>query len=130
MKNLENRVESVEELLSLTTGSSKKFNSGWVNLVESVDIHKGDKLVLDIGGTAKRVIIRLLPKGKSSDLSVGILPVVYEVPTNRNLAIELTDEHLGVSQISVHGGPKPWDKFPIEVDNGPATLESVRIQRH
>ncbi len=130
VKTLETRVASVEEGVSLLTGTSKKFGSGWVDFEKPIDLRKGDRLGLKIGGTAQKVLVRLLPAGKSPDLRIGVLPDQFVVPEDRNLFLDLQEDHLHISQISVHGGSSPWDSYFLGPDNGPATLEKVTLPRH
>ena len=128
LKKLETRVETVEDEVSLLTGKSKKHGSGWVSFDKPMDIKTGDKLELFIGGTAEKVVVRLLPEGKSQDFPIGILPEIFLVPDNRTLTVVMKENHSNVVHISVHGGSNPWGKFSLGENNGPATLEKVSFK--
>ena len=112
------------ETLSGTLGSSSDYGSGWIDLNRITDFKRGDKLKIKVGGTARTVRIRLLPKGKDPNRPIGLIGGAIEVPINRLIEIELADDHSGVEQISVHGGPKAWS-HKLGQDNGPAEIDSV-----
>jgi len=112
------------------TGSSSKWGSGWLDLAPPVDFAKGDRLRLLIGGTADRIIVRLLPKGISPDTSTGVLGGAIAVSKSRIAEVIIPGDRKQIVQISVHGGPNPWGRFPLGGANGPATLESAeRLKR-
>lgn len=113
------------ELLLGDTNVDRKYGSGWLDLDELTTLHAGASLQLKIGGSAKYVLVRLLPNGKSRDQKVGILGR-YPVPTGRLLVIPLKNDQSDIAQISVHGAPKAWD-LSLSPGNGPATLEQVEI---
>jgi hypothetical protein len=52
-------------------GSSSQWGSGWLNLASPRDFVKGDRLRLRVGGTAEKILVRLLAKGMSPDSSLG-----------------------------------------------------------
>lgn len=113
--------------LTGTIGFSSRWGSGWLDLEVVTDFRKGDRLRLTIGETADRILVRLLPKGVSPDESVGIIGGVVAVPKNRIVEVALDTDRKGITQISVHGGPNPWGRFPQGSGNGPATLEAVEL---
>lgn len=117
------------ELLSGDTGASSRWDSGWIDLDRPTNFKSGDKLRLTIGGTATKIKVRLLPKGRSSDTTAGMLPGTIAVPDARIVEMEIQGDRPQVVQISVHGGTNPWGKFPLGGDNGPATIESAEIIR-
>jgi len=119
---------SVQTLIG-ETGSSSRWGSGWLDLATNTDFTKGDRLRLTIGGTALRILLRLLPRGQSPDESVGIVGGPIAVPESRIVEISLNTDRRGIIQISVHGGPNPWGKFPLGGGNGPATLEAAELVR-
>lgn len=122
--------ESKSVTLNGQIGSSSKWGSGWLNLTPATDFAKGDLFQLKIGGTSNKILVRLLAKGQSSDSSVGIIGDAITVPKNRIVKIKLDSAQKGIIQISVHGGPNPWGKFPLGGANGPATLEAVKLIRN
>lgn len=113
------------ETLAGAIGSSSQWGSGWLDLAPPVDFTKGDRLKLLIGGTANKILVRLLPKGASPDTSAGIVGGAIDVPKSRIVEVTLPQDRKQVIQISVHGGPNPWGKFPLGGGNGPATIESA-----
>jgi hypothetical protein len=115
------------EPLSGRTGSSAQWNSGWIDLTQIRDFSRGQKLKLRVGGTARKVVIKLLSRDDSPDDAVGIDGGVRDVPKSRVLEVTLEQDHHQVRQISIHGGPNPWNRYPMGGGNGPATLESVEL---
>lgn len=125
----EAQANSQPKLLAGETGSSPKWGSGWIDLATAMDFAAGDKLRIRIGGTAKKVLVRLLPEGSFPDSTDGIVGGAFIVPGNRVVEVVLDKDRKGIIQISVHGGPNPWGKFPLGGGNGPATIESVTLIR-
>lgn len=117
------------KVLDGEVGSSSRWGSGWINLAAVTNFSAGDVLRLRIGGTANKVIVRLLPEGKSPDSSVGVVGGTIKVPENRIVDVTLDEDRRDIIQISVHGGPNPWDRFPLGGDNEGATLESAELVR-
>lgn len=105
--------------------SSSRWGSGWMDLAPPVDFQKGEKLKVQVGGTAKKVLVRLLPASASADSEAGVLGGAMDVPETRMLEVPLAQPHKQIKQISVHGGPNPWGKFPLGGGNGSATIVSV-----
>jgi hypothetical protein len=118
--------ETGGRLLSGDIGVSSRWRSGWLDLDTVTDFQKGDRLEIEIGGTAQRILVRLLPKGESPDESIGIIGGVVEVPVDRRVTVTIPDTWKDVVQISVHGGPNPWNRG-LGHNNGPATLVSARL---
>jgi hypothetical protein len=112
------------------TGSSSRWGSGWLDLSTTTDFLKGDRLRLSIGGTAEKILVRLLAKGQSPDSSAGIIGAAITVPKSRIVEVTLESPQKAIIQISVHGGPNPWGKFPLGGGNGPATVESACLIRN
>lgn len=117
------------ELLSGQTGVSSQWGSGWLDLDSPTNFKSGDKLRLTIGGTAKNIKVRLLPKGRAPDTTAGMLRGVIAVLESRTVEVELKSDRPQVVQISVHGGSNPWGKYPLGGANGPATLDSAELIR-
>ena len=113
------------ESLAGATGSSSKWGSGWLDLAPPVDFAKGERLKLLIGGSAKKVLVRLLPQGAPPDTTAGLIGGAITVSQSRVVEIKLPEDRKQVVQISVHGGPNPWKQFPLGGGNGPATIVSV-----
>ena len=121
--------ETESNILSGEFGSSSRWGSGWLDLATVTDFAAGDILRLRIGGTAKKILVRLLAEGKFPDSSVGIVGGAVTVPENRIVKVVLDNDRKGIIQISVHGGPNPWGRFPLGGGNGPATLEAAELIR-
>jgi hypothetical protein len=117
-------VAHAAEALPGTVGASPQYASGWIDFPQPVDFAKGDRLRLVIGGTATKILLRMLSKGHSRDSSDGLLGGVMDVPKTRVVELTLAEHRAQVVQVSVHGGPNPWGKFPLP-GNGPATLQAI-----
>jgi hypothetical protein len=107
-----------------TVGASPQYASGWIDFPQPVDFSKGERLRMVIGGSATKIIVRMLAKGQSGDSSDGLLGGVIDVPKTRVVELSLGEDRAQIVQISVHGGPNPWGKFPMP-GNGPATLQAI-----
>jgi hypothetical protein len=107
-------------------GSSSQWGSGWFDLASPRDFPKGERIQLHVGGTAEKILVRLLAKGMSPDSSRGLLGGTISVPEDRIVEVTVDVDRKSVTQISVHGGPNPWSK-PLGQTNGPATLEAVSV---
>lgn len=117
------------ESLAGKVGSSSQWGSGWLVLNQPTDFKEGDCLKITLGGTAKKVMLRLLPKGEAPESSTGIVGGPLDIPQGRTIEVKLSESRLQVIQISVHGGPNPWGNYPLGDDNGPATIASASIVR-
>ena len=106
-------------------GSSTQWDSGWIDLDVVTSFKRGDKLRLRVGGSANSILLRFLEKGDSPDDATGFDGGVINVPEDRVVQVILEEDHDDVVQISVHGGPNPWNLYPMGGDNGPATILSV-----
>ena len=122
-------MESSVRSLSGKTDASSRWGSGWLDLDTPTDFRKGDVLRLSIGGTAQKVLVRLLPQGRPPGSSTGILGGTISVPQNRVVEVTISSDRKGIIQISVHGGSNPWGKFSLGWDNGSATIESAELIR-
>ena len=120
-----NPQDIVAETLKGEMGSSRKWGSGWLDLSGMVNFQKGDRLELQIGGTAKKVLVRLLAKGVSPDSPSGIVGGPINVPSNRIVELRLDSDYESIIQISVHGHSNPWGLYDLGAENGPATLLKV-----
>lgn len=110
------------------TGVSSRWGSGWLDLDTAMDFLKGDRLRLTLGGTAAKIFVRLLPRGESPDESVWIIGGAITVPQSRIVEVTLPADRKQIIQISVHGGPSPWNRG-LGGGNGPATVEAVELIR-
>ena len=106
-------------------GVDQDHGSGYLDLKPIVSFHAGERLRIHVGGTAARVVVRLLPRGSSPDSANIIVSTGQVVPPGRVLDVALTQDYPNILQVSVHGGPAPWNLYPLGAHNGPATLLSV-----
>jgi hypothetical protein len=88
------------------------------------DLHRGTRLRLQVGGSAQKVVIRLLSQGDSPDSPSGIVGS-FDIPGDRTVTVTLDTDYRNVVQISIHGGVKPWRMFPLGGGNGPAYVTQV-----
>ena len=109
--------------------ASATWNSGWLDLATPMDLKSGQKLRLTVGGTARRIIVRLQPKGADPDSMSGVIPRVLSVPTDRVVELVIPADSPQIVQISVHGGTNPWNQFPLGSGNGSATLLRAELMR-
>lgn len=105
------------------TDESGEWGSGYIDLESMITLKKGTTLKVEVGGEAKKVLVRILVNGKSHDQAVGILGK-FDVPENRIVEVKLAQDFKNIKQISVHGSPKAWS-YSLGAANGNATLVSA-----
>jgi hypothetical protein len=101
-------------------GASAQWGSGWLDLSTRPKLSAGAKLRIAVGGSARKVLIRVLREGEGADSPTGVLGS-YEIPEDRVVVATAASPFENVKQISVHGGRRAWD-WQLGEDNGPATL--------
>jgi hypothetical protein len=121
------RAQSPGTTLRGTSESSPTWGSGWLNLTPPIDFRKGERLRLTLGGSATRVVVRLLPKDSQPDTTDGVIPSVMSVPKTRVIEVVIPNDSPQVKQISVHGGSNPWGQFPLGNKNGSATIVKAEL---
>ena len=104
-------------------GSSDEWGSGWIELERVTDFQAKSELRFEIGGTAEKILVRLLRAGADPNTDAGVLGK-YDIPGDRRLSVKLPNARPEITQVSVHGGPKPF-KRKLAPNNGGATIESV-----
>lgn len=105
------------------------WQASWMNLEPPINFKKGERLRLMFQGTAKNMVVRLLPQGALPDTSTGIVGGVRTAPENKTLEVILPEDRPSVVQISIHAGPKAWD-IELGPKNGHATLTGIdRVAR-
>jgi hypothetical protein len=109
-------------------GISEQWGAGWIEL-RPTDFRAGDILRLRVGGTAQRILVRLLARSQDPDSPVGILDDAISVPASRIVEVRLRRDYPGTVQISVHGRANPWGLYELGASNGPANLLSVDLIR-
>jgi hypothetical protein len=112
------------ERLQGQIGASPKWGSGWLDLAKTRDFSEGDRLRIQVGGAAKKVLVRVLRKGAEANTSEGVMGGIIEVPADRVIEVPIAATCKDVIQVSVHGGPRPWDQYDLGADNGAATLST------
>ena len=115
------------EVLQGTIGFSPPHKSGWIDLSPMIDFRRGDRLRLKIGGSATKIVVRLLSRDMDPNTPSGIEGDAVDVPENRIVEMVLQQDRKNIVQVSVHGGANPWGLFPLGGGNGPATL--LRVER-
>ena len=115
------------ETLKGEIGFSRKWGSGWLDLSKMMDFHKDDRLIMKLGGTAEKVLVRLLAKGISPDSTSGITGDTIIIPPNRIVELQLDSDYDNIIQISVHGKSNPWGLFNLGIKNGHATLLTCEL---
>lgn len=110
--------------------SSSEYLSGWLDLKQPVDLNKGDRLEIMIAGEAKKCLLRLLPDGEDPDGPSGLIRMTFEVPndSSRPLVVTLQESRAQITQISAHGGPKPFSRN-LGAGNGAARVTEVKLIR-
>lgn len=111
--------------VACTPGAAIQFGSGWCRFSVAVDFKKGERLRLAIGGSATKILVRLLPRGADAATPIGVIPTPVSVPSNRFVEMIVPYDAATTDQISVHGGPNPWEQYPLGAGNGPATITGV-----
>jgi hypothetical protein len=106
------------------TGASLSDASGWLDIA-ATDFASGDHLVITIGGPATAVVVRLLPKNGDPSKPDMIVAEKLAVRTDHTVDVLLANDYKEIVQVSVHGGPAPWNMFNLGDSNGAATLVKV-----
>jgi len=114
-----------QTLVSCQPEASSQWKSGWCDFSTPVTFKKGERLRLAIGGSAKNIIVRLLPKGADATTPIGVIPTPFTIPKSRFLELTVPHDAPAIVSISVHGGPSPWGQYDLGAHNGPATVTGV-----
>jgi hypothetical protein len=110
--------------LSCRLGSSSQFGSGWCDLEAPTTFAAGTCLKLQVGGSARQVVVRLLARGQDPNEAVGVVGGAQSVPATRLLVLKLPRTFPNTIQLSVHGNSSAW-QFSLGTQNGPADLLGV-----
>jgi hypothetical protein len=102
------------------------FGSSQLTLQSPLNLRLGDKLVFSVTGGAARVVVRALPTGEGPQKDRIIIDDRAAV-VNGVVTIVVKQDVAGTVALSVHGGPKPWNKYDLGIGNGPAFITSVRL---
>ncbi len=111
-------------------------DSGWLDLLQPISFQRGDQLKLTLGGTVKKILVQLSPKGTISqkkqepDEPVGIIgsfDVVESDTGTKIVKLILDADHPSIVRISVHGGSNPYGLLPFsDAQNGRITLLNAK----
>lgn len=110
------------QALGCSYGWSDQWGSGWCDIQPPMNLVDGSCIKLSIGGTANKVLVRVLRDGENPNVAIGLLGDPLSVPKDRKIIIKLGRTYSNVVQISVHGGRKPWN-ISLGNNNGPAKLD-------
>jgi len=111
-----------------SAGKDPRWKSGWIDFAQPTNFYKGDQLRLSVGGTVGKVVVRLLDDPGRADSPEGVIGV-FTVGSDRIVRITLDTDYRGIQQISVHGGPNPWNLYDLGGGNGAATLSAAQVIR-
>src|SRR5688572_5828472 len=112
-----------------SNGRSGEGGSGWLDLASPMDVVAGDTLRFVVAGSARRVVLRLLPKGAAADSPTGIIGE-YTVGPGGRIQVVVAQAARQIVQFSVHGMRNPWGLYDLGAANGPAIIISVRSEEH
>jgi hypothetical protein len=102
------------------------YGSSQLTLQSPLSVRTGDKLIISITGGAARVVVRALPTGEAPQRDRIIIDDRAAV-INGIVTVVVKQDVAGTVALSVHGGPKPWNKYDLGIGNGPAFITSVRL---
>lgn len=105
-------------------GRNPQYKSGWIELKNPRSFRPDDKIKLEIGGDANRILVRFLHRdGDPNSLSSSNWQVASIPPANRKIEVIIDGKYPDIEQISVHGGADPFGMgFNFPENNGDATL--------
>jgi serine/threonine protein kinase len=104
-----------------TIGADVEIGSGWMDFGNPIQLPKGTKLRLTLGGDAECVAIRLLEASVSPDMNTGVVHEEKGLPSNRVIDFVIGADYENVIQLSVHGR-RPWNHCSSVAENGAATI--------
>ena len=83
-------------------GSGNGWCAAWLDLVQTRNFSRGDRLCIRaLGGP--NYLVRLKPAGSPGSSPAGIEGAIRQVPQDGSvIEVELSQDHPGVDQISVH----------------------------
>ena len=115
--------------LDCELGSSTRWGSSWCNLKPPADFSGGSTVEINIDPDgAKVVLVRFLSSGNDPNEPLGIIGGKRPVPADGKVVIKLDHDYKNIGQISVHGGPGPWD-YNLGRDNKGAVIQSISVHQ-
>jgi hypothetical protein len=112
--------------LNCRIGTSSQWGSSWCDLQPALDLAANSTIEIHIDPHgASVVLVRLLPEGGDPDSPNGIVGGATPV-TNGTILIPLSETYTNIKQISVHGGPNPWD-YNLGVNNKGAKIINIIV---
>ncbi len=100
--------------------------SSYMQLNTPRNFMKGEQLRITLRGKAKRVYVRLLPKGADATTSIGIIGKRIRVPQNGVITVKLESTYRNIQQISVHSGREAFAKG-LSLFNDIADIVSIDV---
>lgn len=105
--------------------NDRHWKSAWIDVTPPMELPSGTKVRVKVGGTAQRMILRVLRVGDDENTLIGVTGDIIDIPENREVEVTLDNTFSNVRQISVHGGSNPFGSFPMGDENGHVTLISA-----
>lgn len=106
--------------------SGADWQSAYVNIDPPRDFHKGERLKIQVQGTAEWVRVRLLPEKAAYDSAAGLIANKMKVPPGGVLELVLKEDRPRVKQVSVHAGKLAWDEL-LNPNGGTVQIVSVDV---
>jgi len=120
------RAATATGTLNCRIGTSSQWGSSWCDLQPAVDFEANSTIEIHIDPHgAGVVLVRLLSEGGNPDSPDGIIGGATPV-TNGIIRIPLSQTYTNIKQISVHGGPDPWD-YNLGVSNKGARIITIIV---
>jgi hypothetical protein len=110
------------------TGTSRPYFSGWLDF-KARDFQNGDRIVVTVGGTATSVLLRLKEENGDANQPDIVVAEKLVVGKDRTVEVTLTSDYKKITQVSAHGGPRPFGIYDLTPSNGYATVTRVDLVR-
>lgn len=106
--------------------SGENWQSAYVDIDPPRDFLKGERLKIQVQGTAEWVRVRLLPQSGAYDRPTGLIVGKMKVPPGGVLELVLKKERPKVKQVSVHAGKLAWGEL-LNPNGGTVEIVSVDV---
>ncbi len=112
---------------SIGNGSGNGWCAAWLDLQETRSFSRGDRLCIRaLGGPD--YLMRLKPAGTPGSSPAGMEGAIRQMPQDGSvIEVELSQDHPGVDQISVHACDAAWG-IRFQSGNGTIVLSSVHVE--
>ena len=112
------------EKLHCQIGFSSRWGASWCDLKSPMDFPSGTTIEISIDPNgAQVVLVRFLGKDDDPNEPLGIVNGKQPVK-NGKILLTLDHDYINIKQISVHGGPGPWNHDLGENNKG-AIIQSI-----